>query len=239
MSIKKNLNRERSNNPIESTRRDFIKNMVVGGGSVVLFGSLGILQLSCKSLGGEWNNKEYSMIIVDYSRCTGCRTCEAICSSFNQAQRKNKELIPGLGNPYYANIRVHNYNPDVDIPSVCSMCPDSPCIEACPVPPDPKTGRKALFRDDKTGAIKNDRNRCTGCGSCAVACRTKRTGVIELNSVNNMPEGMCTLCEGDPQCVKHCPYNALQFAQWTPDNRFAGMPPEKIAREFIKSWYQI
>lgn len=239
MNKKKNRKKEGDNKLMESTRRDFMKNMVIGGGAVVLCGNLGLLQLSCKRLGNEGNDRVYSMILVDYDKCTGCRTCEAICSSFNQARKENGECIPGLGNPSYANIKVHNYNPDVDIPSVCSMCPDNPCIAACPVPPDPKTGRKALFRDDKTGAIKNDKNRCIGCGSCAEACRTERTGVIVPNPENSMPEGMCTLCGGEPQCVEHCPYDALQFVRWTPDHKFAGMPPDRIAEELIKNWYHL
>jgi len=239
MGKKKSHKKEEHNSLTESTRRDFIKNMVFGGGAVVLFGNLGLLQLSCQGLGEEKRNGTFSMIFVDYSKCTGCRTCEAVCSSFNQALRQKEELIPGLGNPYYSNIKVWNYNPDVDVPSLCSMCPDSPCIVACPVTPDPVTGRKALYRDDGTGAIRNDRDRCIGCGSCAEACRAERAGVIVLDTKNNKPQGMCTLCGGEPQCIEHCPYDALQLVKWTPDNRFTGMPPDRIAEELIKTWYHI
>lgn len=227
------------NSRMLSTRRDFIKKMAVGGGAVVLFGNFGLLQVSCKRLGQEGNGRSYSMILVDYSKCTGCRTCEAVCSAYNHKQKVNGKVLPGLGNPFYSNIRVHSFNPDVDIPAICAMCPDNPCIEACPVSPDPKTGRKALYRDEKTLAIKNDPNRCTGCGSCAEACSARSVGVIVPNLETNKPERMCTLCGGDPQCVKYCPYGALSLVEVNPDGEFYRMPPDIIAKELTKRWYTI
>ena len=177
------------------------------------------------------------MIVVDYSKCTGCRTCETVCSAFNRKKQVDGQLVRGLGNPFYSNIRVHSYNPDVDIPNICQMCPDNPCIEACPVSPDPKTGRKALYRDEKTFAIKNDPARCTACGKCAEACKTKRAGVIILNPQTNKPERMCNLCGGDPQCVKNCPYDALSYVKVDSNREFFAMSPEKIAKELTERWY--
>lgn len=224
---------------MKSTRRDFIKNMAVGGGTIFLLGNLGLLQLSCKRLGLEGKNGTFSMIVVDYSKCTGCRTCETVCSAYNHKQKVNGKVLPGLGNPFYSNISVYSFNPDVDIPTVCAMCPDNPCIEACPVLPDTKTGRKALYRDDKTSAIKNDLSRCTGCGSCAEACSARGVGVIVPNPATNQPERMCTLCDGDPQCVKYCPYGALSLVEVKPDGEFYRMPPDIIAEELAKRWYTI
>ena len=223
----------------KSTRRDFIKNMAIGGGAVIFFGNLGFLQLSCKRLGQAGECHSYSMILVDYSKCTGCRICETVCSAYNHKQEVKGKILPGLGNPFYSNIRVYSFNPDVDIPAICAMCPDNPCIKACPVPPDPKTGRKALYRDDKTLAIKNDPNRCIGCGSCVEACSVRGVGVIVPNLETNKPEGMCNLCGGDPQCVKYCPYGALSLVEVSQDEEFYRMPPDIIAKELAKRWYSI
>ncbi|MCX7771211.1 MAG: 4Fe-4S dicluster domain-containing protein, partial [Proteobacteria bacterium] len=89
--------------------------------------------------------KTLKMIVVDYSKCTGCRVCEAVCSSYNNPVTINGERLSGLGNPTHSRIRIHSFNPDVDIPNVCAMCPDAPCVNACPVKPDPKKKRKALY----------------------------------------------------------------------------------------------
>ena len=239
MDEKRLPQKKEPSNLMKSTRRDFIKNMAVGGGAVVFFGNLGLLQLSCKRLGQEGKSGTFSMILVDYSKCTGCRTCETVCSAYNHKQKVKGKVLPGLGNPYYSNIRVYSFNPDVDIPAVCAVGRAQAGIDACPVLPDPKTGRKALYRDDKISAIKNDPNRCTGCVSCAEACSSRGVGVIVPNPETTKPERMCTLCDGDPECVKYCPYGALSLEEVNPDGEFYRMPPDIIAKELAKRWYTI
>jgi len=219
--------------PINLTRRDFIKGVGMGGGALVLLGQFGINGLAW-ALSGD---PELKMVLVDYSKCTGCRTCEAACSSRNRPATIGGREVPGLGNPRFANIRVHSFNPDVDVPSVCAMCADNPCVKACPVEPDAKTGRRALYRDAKTHGIRNDAGRCLGCRSCAKACASQRTGVISPNPATGKPERMCTLCGGDPQCVKRCPFGALSYVEVRRDRKFYGLGPEKIAAELAKNWY--
>jgi len=165
---------------IEYSRKDFLKNAFFGSTALFMFGNLGILRLYADS---EKKASSYSMIVVDYKKCTGCRTCEAVCSAYNHKVRVNDEILPGLGNPHYSNIRVYNYNPDMDIPVTCALCTDNPCIEACPVEPDEKTGNRALYRDKKTGAIKNDLKRCIGCGNCASKCTEKAISMVRVANV--------------------------------------------------------
>ncbi|KAF0216738.1 MAG: iron-sulfur cluster-binding [Geobacteraceae bacterium] len=226
---------DRSNKGTNFTRREFIKGIGIGGGAVVLFGQFGVHGLAW-ALSGD---PQLKMVLVDYAKCTGCRTCEAACSSRNRPVSIDHQELPGLGNPRYANIRVHSFNPDVDVPSVCAMCADTPCVKACPVDPDSKTGRRALYRDQATHTIYNDPGRCIGCRSCAKACAGQRTGVIIPNPATGKPERMCTLCGGDPQCVKRCPFGALSYVEVRRDRKFYGLGPEKIAAELGKSWYGI
>lgn len=221
---------------VQFSRRDFIKQMAVGGGAIIILGNLGLLHLS--SVQAE-QAVTYRMVAVDYTKCTGCRTCEAVCSAYNHRQKVNGEWLNGLGNPHLANIRIDGFNPDVDVPVFCAMCPDSPCIAACPVEPHPETGRKALYREEKTGTIKNDLERCIACGNCTQACRTQRVGIIQPNPATNKPERICTLCDGDPQCVKHCPYDALSYIELDLGSEFYGKSPEFIAEELTRRWYAI
>jgi len=211
------------------SRRKFMK-AAFGTGAMVMLSQFGLFRLA-QAKEGE---NSLSMILVDYAKCTGCRTCETACSAFNHQQTVNGETLNGLGNPDLANIRVYGYNPDADVPAVCAMCPDSPCIEACPVDPDPKTGWKALYREEKNLTIKNDPERCEACGSCAEACRV---GVIRPNAETDIPERMCTLCDGDPQCVKYCPFGALSQVKVDTGKKYYAMKPEKIAEQLIKDWY--
>jgi len=221
--------------PHAYTRRDFIKKTALGSSALFVFGNLGVLKLA----EGNQRNTVGSMIVVDYSKCRGCRTCEAVCSAFNNKQNIEGEMVNGLGNPYYANRQVHHYNPDVDIPAVCVMCPDNPCIEACPVPPDSETGRKALYRDDKNLTIMVDPQRCIGCRRCVNVCSSERVGIIKFNRDANKPERLCTLCDGNPKCVKYCPGKALSHIKVETGREFYGMSPDQIAMELIESWYGI
>ena len=100
------------------------------GGTMVLLGQFGLFRLANAQ---QEDEASLTMIVVDYSKCTGCRTCETVCSAFNHPREVNGELLNGTGNPYLSNIKVHPSNPDADVPTVCTMCPDNPCIEACPV----------------------------------------------------------------------------------------------------------
>jgi len=204
----------------------------VVGGVTLSFGGSVVRELGAAAGAG------YSMILVDFNKCTGCRTCEAVCAQYNHKAVVDGEELPGLGNPYLSNIRVHRFNPDVDVPVACAMCPDNPCVAACPVEPDEK-GRRALYRDPETLAVKNDIERCIGCGNCAAACGAERAGIIIPNTETNKPERMCTLCGGDPQCVKYCPGEALSFVAVDTDAKGYARPPEQVAEELVRRWYSV
>jgi len=222
-----------SNERANLTRREFIKGIGIGGGALVLLGRFGVHAVAWADSG----NPVPKMVLVDYGRCTGCRTCEAACSSRNRPVTIKGEELPGLGNPRYSNIWVQSFNPDVDVPNVCAMCADTPCVNACPIEPAPKTGRRALYRDEATHTIHNDAGRCIGCRSCAEACSVQRTGVIIPDSATGRPQRICTLCGGDPQCVKRCPFEALSYVEVRADRKFYGLVPEKIAAELAMKWY--
>ena len=92
---------------------------------------------------------------------------------------------------------------------------------------------------DETVTLNLSEDKCIGCGNCKDACETSRTGVITLNPKTNTPDSICTLCNGSPQCVKHCPYDALKFVKSNIDQGFTGKDTDQVAQEFFKKWYQI
>lgn len=220
------------NNTKKYTRRHFLQDMAFGGGGLIVLGTFGFR---------IFKDKEHNLIkviSVNFEKCTGCRTCETACSAYNHPIVIDSEKVNGLGNPHYSNIKVYHFNPDIDIPSTCALCPDAPCIEACPVAPDMITGRKALYRDDNM-TIKNDTERCIGCMQCAKACDNIRGGIIHPNPETHKPEGMCTLCDGNPQCVENCPFGALDYIEIPADRELANLAPAKIAERLIKQLYNI
>ena len=215
----------------ETSRRDFLKKLAIGGGGVVIIGKYHFL------FGNEAKNGILKAIIVDFDKCTGCRTCETACSAFHHLVDINGEILNGLGNPKLGNIQVYHFNPDVDVPSVCANCPDTPCVDACPVVPDSITGYKAIYRDQATLAICTNHKVCISCGKCARVCETERTGVIKMNPITNHPDHICDHCGGDPQCVKHCPYGTLSFREVDINNDYFGLSPEEIADKLFELYY--
>ncbi|HQQ12440.1 MAG TPA: 4Fe-4S dicluster domain-containing protein [Bacteroidales bacterium] len=211
-------------------RKTFLQHLGLVAGGTVCLSSTATPRYFFTALSGT------KAIVVDYARCTGCRTCEAVCSASNHKVEIAGVALPGIGNPAQSNIKVWRYNPPADIAVTCFLCDDAPCVAACPVKPDPKTGRKALYRDENLQTIKCDANRCIGCQSCSDACRENRGQVLWPDDEGS-PTGMCTLCHGDPQCVQWCPYGALSFLEITPDMPYREMHPDMIASLMQEKFY--
>lgn len=129
-------------------------------------------------------------IAVDHSVCTGCRTCEVVCSLHHC----------GECHPERSAIRVIRREKGglvFSLPLVCQQCAPAPCAEACP------TG--ALFRENQEAPLTIDQEKCTGCGNCVDACPA---GCIFIDNRLNLAV-CCDLCGGQPQCVSLCHSSCL------------------------------
>ena len=220
------------------SRREFMGCLAAGGSALVLLS--GCSRWIFSGPDASEREKIYEYIAVDYAKCTGCRTCEAVCAAFNNPVSVDGRMIRSPGNPALSKIYVHPfYHPDVSAPAVCARCADTPCVNACPVDPDPVTGRRALYQNKKDGTITNDPDRCISCGSCVQACAAESVGILASHPETGRPMRMCTLCDGDPQCVRHCPYEALSLMRVTADQPFYRMSPKAITKELSKRWYDV
>lgn len=89
------------------------------------------------------------------------------------------------------------------VPIVCQQCSVAACMEVCPV--------SAISKNEYTGAMLVDHNRCLRCKMCTIACPF---GATIYDPVYDMI-AKCDLCGGDPQCVKQCPSGAITFEEPT------------------------
>jgi carbon-monoxide dehydrogenase iron sulfur subunit len=128
-------------------------------------------------------------VTADPQKCVGCEVCEYVC-----AMTKENTF-----NPMKSRIRVVRLNPLINLSLACRLCEDPPCVAACP--------RDALTQSEETGIIQVDEDRCNGCGWCIEACDY---GAVTLHPENKVVF-ICDLCDGDPECVKWCPEEALDF----------------------------
>ena len=128
-------------------------------------------------------------LVITPSRCTACRTCELACSF--------KHMLKGeLGIP---RIRAFMCGEGKNQVITCFQCDEAACVKVCPV--------NALSRNESTGAIVVDADRCIGCGLCSIACpfghvSHDRMGGIALK---------CDLCGGQPACAAFCPTHTLEY----------------------------
>ena len=70
----------------------------------------------------------------------------------------------------------------------------------------------------KKAVVYCDRNQCTGCRLCEMACSGVKEGVFDVRAARihvlefdggDSKSYACVLCEGDPACVLSCPRHAL------------------------------
>jgi Fe-S-cluster-containing hydrogenase component 2 len=132
------------------------------------------------------------VLITDPSICTGCRTCEIVCSLSHD----------GEINPHRSRIRIlQQEDAGLDVPVVCQQCSYTICRHVCPA--------KAITRDAGTGAMLIDAAKCTGCELCVYACFF---GAIKLRKEDGKRKAfVCDLCGGDPMCAKFCDTRAIAY----------------------------
>ena len=130
-------------------------------------------------------------MLFDPRKCTGCGTCEMVCSQRNR----------GMVAPASSSVKVLRDQKDgKNFALYCQHCRKPLCLEACPT--------RAIEKDEE-GIVRINKEFCVECGLCTMACpeaaplRDHATGVINK----------CDLCDGDPLCVKHCPEKALKLTK--------------------------
>lgn len=149
----------------------------------------------------------------DNSRCTGCKTCEMGCKDFKDlsadiAFRRVFDYEGGstsAGADGACTTDAFMYHLSI----ACNHCAKPACVEACP--------QGAVHKDDETGLVLPDDEKCIGCGACATACPY---GVPQID-----PEtSKMVKCDGcydrvtagkRPICIEACPLRALDFGELT------------------------
>ena len=125
------------------------------------------------------------------SLCIGCRTCELACAfTHTQNQKPGRSRIYPIA-----------YKKDKFVPVVCLQCDDAACVKSCMF--------DALKRNEETGAIELNQDRCVKCQACVAACPF---GCAIVDSVHDEVV-KCDLCEGTPACVQFCPTKALVYTE--------------------------
>ena len=132
------------------------------------------------------------VFMIEPNKCTGCHLCEMVCS-YKHHNLFSIEL---------SNIKIES-NEDIafNVPTKCMQCEKAYCMKSCVA--------GAIARNENTGAMEVDRNKCIGCKACIMACPFGSMSLISKNS--RLEIGICDLCGGDPECIKVCRDKALSY----------------------------
>ncbi|MBM4146477.1 MAG: 4Fe-4S dicluster domain-containing protein [Nitrospira sp.] len=193
-------------------RRNFLK--ILGSG--VAGAATGNLLTPGRTLAKETPSaKEFYGILVDTTRCIGCRRCELGCAEVNGlpvpdiSESKNENLLKTIrktSDTQYTIInRYETEKGKIFVPKRCMHCNQPGCVAACLV--------KAM-RKRPSGQVTWDLN-CIGCRLCMISCPFDIPKFEYNKAIPRIQK--CNLCYDRynngvlPACVEVCPTQALMF----------------------------
>ncbi len=202
------------------TRRTFIKSSVAGSVTLPVLAAQ-------KSKAKDFDGYPDGMgVLVDLSRCVGCRSCEAACNKeqglpepekpFNDysvfderhhgQQRRTDETRYTVVNRY----DVEDYPHPLYRKIQCNHCQEPACLTSCFVNAYTKTPE---------GAVIYDSTVCVGCRTCMIACPFY-IPTFKYSSPFDPKIMKCIFCYDTrlkhgkpPACVEACPQEALTFGK--------------------------
>jgi carbon-monoxide dehydrogenase iron sulfur subunit len=191
-------------NQTKRTRREFLKDAAVLGGTVASGGVLTAVPSTAVHPKPEIIVKEVQVQLQkaighverNLQTCAGCRTCEAVC-----ALSHDGVVSPSLARTWIIDHiaegrRIEGYT--------CQQCNSPNCLQSCPL--------QAISVDPKTGARVIDLNKCQGLQLCIKACPQYPNSPIKFDATRKKAV-KCDLCGGDPLCVKYCPEGAITLVK--------------------------
>ncbi len=203
------------------SRRGFLS-AVVAGGAATLLGA----PRKARAIGDFEGYPEGMGVLVDLTRCVGCRSCEAACnheqglpepdlpfddpSVFDETFHHGTQKRRTDENAFTV---VNRYDPEGAEGPVyrkiqCNHCNEPACLTSCFVSAYTKTREGAVIYDSKV---------CVGCRTCMVACPF-RIPAYSYSSALNPVVRKCIFCYETrlkygrpPACVEICPQEVLTF----------------------------
>ena len=160
-------------------------------------------------------------MLVDLSRCVGCRKCEEACNRVNNLPPPEKpfddaSVLAAHRRPSSTAYTVVNKYIDPEFEDLlafrkvqCNHCNEPACASACPAHAYTKTPE---------GAVVYDENLCFGCRYCMVAC-PYGVPAFRYDSALEPRIFKCTFCHERvkrnelPGCAETCPTGALLFGK--------------------------
>jgi len=148
----------------------------------------------------EWFLKK---IYVNQDYCIGCGICEVFCTVQHSTSKDLIKAYKKESPKPLSCVRIDKCLP-TSFSVQCKHCEDPPCVIAC------LSG--AMTKDEKTGVVIHNPDKCMGCWTCIMVCPF---GAIKMDLNRKKVTAKCDLCQGleIPACVANCPNEALMFKE--------------------------
>ncbi|OHE58420.1 MAG: 4Fe-4S ferredoxin [Thermodesulfovibrio sp. RBG_19FT_COMBO_42_12] len=220
---------------MQISRREFFKRTAVVAGAALIGSSTNAnAQNAANSKNWKlWEERSKAAsapgerygVLVDTTRCIGCRRCEWACNEWNKnpnrpikefeaSVNQKKSVFNEVRRMHAENFTVVNrYFSSKDgkpiyVKRQCMQCEEPGCLSACFVD---------AFRKTAEGSVLYNPHVCIGCRYCMLACPFDVPG-YEYKEPLNPQVTKCTMCYdritkegGVPACVEICPAEALRF----------------------------
>ena len=206
-------------------RRIFLKTLGILGGSALAAPVAGTAKTA--------PDKEPVGVLVDETRCVGCRKCEVACAEAHGLPEPNLDVhaIAGKQRPTTESqlTVVNGYGKageETFAKRQCMHCAQPACVSAC------LTGAMHKMSD---GPVLWDAKKCMGCRYCMIACPFDVPKFEYHKAVPKIRK--CDLCQDrlqegkQPACVEICPAKVMLFGKRidlieTARTRICGQPDE-------------
>ncbi|MBI5303713.1 MAG: 4Fe-4S binding protein [Chloroflexi bacterium] len=192
------------------TRRDFLKACGAGAAMLTVGANVAPQVLTGNAKTVPVYPQAGNGILIDASRCVGCRSCQNACKVANNLP--TNETPVGLSATTLTFVEMKNISQDPKKPVIkpvkmqCMHCEEPSCASVCPV---------GAFEKTPSGAVQYDADKCIGCRYCMMACPF---GAPKYNWDSASPKiNKCSQsCMADgkrntPACVQACPSRALYY----------------------------
>jgi len=201
------------------------RSVLKGGLAGSVLGSLALGKKAQAS--GTFPGHEESMgVLVDLTKCVGCRTCEAACnkeqglpepdkpfddySVFDELHDGQKRRTSEKAYTVVNRYEVEGYDKPIYRKFQCNHCNEPTCLTACFVNAYTKTNEGAVIYDPKV---------CVGCRTCMIACPFYVPAYSYSSAVNPVIK-KCIMCYDTrlkfgrpPACVEACPREVMTFGK--------------------------
>lgn len=140
--------------------------------------------------------------VFDPERCTGCEACRIACGI------ENGDGAESIWDTGWRSVQTFNPGRHPALPTehlslACNHCETPACMLGCPA--------AAYRRDETTGAVLLDPDKCIGCHYCSWVCPYDAPRYDESSGTMSK----CTFCNHrlevglEPACIDACPTTAL------------------------------